>query len=113
MLYLFLLSWNVFSPTPFLVTPILIAMIATCQFLCIKCCLWLQHYACRSGHVEICQLLLSSGASANSQTPGGVTPLHRAAYCGHVEVVRVLLQHAADVELVDSDGRTALHKVNM
>ncbi len=48
----------------------------------------------------------------NSQTPGGVTPIHRAAYCGHEEIVRELLDRGADVKLVDSDGRTALHKVN-
>ena len=70
-----------------------------------------QHYASRSGHVGVCQLLLSSGASANSQTPGGVTPLHRAAYCGREGVVKVLLERGADVRLVDSDGKTALHKV--
>ena len=49
----------------------------------------------------------------NSQTPGGVTPLHRAAYCGHVGVVTVLLEKGADVKLADSDGMTALHKVSV
>lgn len=77
------------------------------------CVISIQHYASRSGHVTVCQLLLSSGASANSQTPGGVTPLHRAAYCGREEVVRVLLTGGADVKLVDSDGRTPLHKVRL
>ena len=47
----------------------------------------------------------------NSQTPGGVTPLHRAAYCGHEGVVKELIKNHADVRIVDSDGRTALHKV--
>ena len=70
-----------------------------------------QHYASRSGHVDVCRLLLSSGAKVNVQTPGGVTPLHRAAYCGHVGVVRTLLDGGAKVTLVDSDGKTPLHKV--
>ena len=47
----------------------------------------------------------------NAQTPGGVAPLHRAAYCGHTEVVQLLLQHKANVMVTDSDGRTPLHKV--
>ena len=49
----------------------------------------------------------------NAQTPGGVTPLHRAAYCGHVEVAKLLLKHGGDAGYVDSDGRTALHKVSV
>ena len=61
--------------------------------------------------MDVCQLLLKSGASVNIQTPGGVTPLHRAAYCGHEGVVKTLLGGGAKVALVDSDGRTSLHKV--
>ena len=75
------------------------------------CTCYTQHYASRSGHLKVCQLLISSGAGVNIQTPGGVTPLHRSAYCGRVEVVKLLLEHGADVGLKDSDGRTALHKV--
>ena len=86
-----------------------------CRYVCLYVFMYvimlLQHYASRSGHVTICQLLLSSGANANSQTPGGVAPLHRAAYCGNEMVVKVLLGGGAKVSLVDSDGRTPLHKV--
>ena len=70
-----------------------------------------QHYASRNGHFKVCQLLITSGAGVNIQTPGGVTPLHRSSYCGHAEVTTLLLENGADAELVDSDGRTALHKV--
>lgn len=72
---------------------------------------FLQHYASRHGHVKVCQTLLFAGADPNAQTPGGVTPLHRAAYAGHSEVVRLLLEYHANVLLCDDDGSTALHKV--
>ena len=61
--------------------------------------------------MEVCRVLLSSGSKVNAQTPGGVAPLHRAAYCGHGGVVKVLLQAGADVALQDGDGRSSLHKV--
>lgn len=41
------------------------------------------HYASRSGHYEICQLLLLAGADVNAKTKSGhVTPLMRAATIG-------------------------------
>ena len=70
-----------------------------------------QHYASRSGHLDVCALLLRSGACASPRTPGGATPLHRAAYCGHVDVVRLLLRCGADPLLRDDDGASPLHKV--
>ncbi len=72
----------------------------------------LQHYAARGGHQEVCECLISSGANVNSQTPGGVTALHRAAYCGHLSVVQTLLRYKADAGLKDSDGHTPLHKAS-
>ncbi|CAH1245295.1 ANKRD39 [Branchiostoma lanceolatum] len=69
------------------------------------------HYASRSGHLEVCDLLLQRGADPNSQTrSGGVTPLHRAAYCGHVAVVKLLLRKGANPAVCDGDGKNALHK---
>ncbi|CAL8247698.1 unnamed protein product [Merluccius merluccius] len=70
----------------------------------------LQHYASRSGRLDMCALLLRSGACASPRTPGGATPLHRAAYCGHVDVVRLLLRCGADPLLRDDDGASPLHK---
>lgn len=69
-----------------------------------------QHYACRNGQLLICETLLDSGANVNSQTPGGATGLHRAAYCGHSGVVKLLLASGADASVTDSDGKTPLHK---
>lgn len=78
----------------------------------ISCAIVFQHYASRNGHTSVCELLLHSGASANSQTTsGGVTPLHRAAYCGHVDIVKLLLDKGANPELRDADGKLPLHKV--
>ena len=77
----------------------------------VSCLTFMQHYASRHGNVGVCQVLLSAGACVNSQTPGGATPLHRAAYCGHEGVVKELMAGGADLLLVDSDGQTALHKV--
>lgn len=69
------------------------------------------HYASRSGHAGICQLLLERGADVNSQTRSGkASSLHRAAYSGHSGVLKTLITHGADPRLCDSDGQTALHK---
>lgn len=69
------------------------------------------HYAARSGHRQICEMLLDHGANVNAMTrSGGATPLHRAAYQGHVQVTQLFVQRGADVTLRDSDGMTALHK---
>lgn len=59
----------------------------------------------------MCELLLHYGACANSQTHGGATALHRAAYCGHTSITKLLLKHGADPGLTDDDGSTPLHKV--
>jgi len=68
------------------------------------------HYAARSGHLEICRLLLSNDADANAATPSGATPLHRAAYIGHAHVVHLLLAKGAKLSTQDLDGMNALHK---
>ena len=71
-----------------------------------------QHYAARSGHLEVCRLLLSHGSDANAVTnTGQATPLHRAAYMGHCDLIALLLRHKANPLAVDADGMTALHKV--
>lgn len=69
------------------------------------------HYASRSGHEEVCELLLEQGADVNAQTRSGkVSSLHRAAYSGHTAVVKLLIKYGADLQLCDSDGQTPLHK---
>lgn len=95
------------------------------------------HYAARSGHYEICQLLLAAGSDVNAKTKSGqVTPLMRAATIGkcinntksenkthfsltnsnciftlgHDKIVKLLLCHNADIKVCDNDGNTALHR---
>ncbi|CAH1955829.1 unnamed protein product [Acanthoscelides obtectus] len=68
------------------------------------------HYAARNGHLDVCKLLIDSGANINAVTNGGVTALSRAASTGHKEIVEYLLGKNADPFIQDSDGKTALHK---
>lgn len=73
---------------------------------------FLQHYAARAGHLEVCRELLRAGTVVDVRTSeGGQTALHRAALCGHRAVVQELLRAGADVGAIDVDGETALHKV--
>lgn len=69
------------------------------------------HYAARNNHLELCKLLLKSGADPNLITNScKSSPLHRAAYMGLHEIVKLLLEHKSDPLLKDCDGKNALHK---
>ena len=70
------------------------------------------HAACRMGHAEIVELLLSSGASVSATTPEGgdsFQPLHQAAKHGATHAAKVLLAAKASVDAVDAKGREPLH----
>lgn len=41
------------------------------------------HYAARSNHLKIVQILIRAKANVNAESKSGATPLHRAAYCGN------------------------------
>ncbi|CAG8532339.1 10590_t:CDS:2 [Ambispora leptoticha] len=80
-----------------------------------------HHYGARSGHEEICKLLLENGADPNATTPELLStvstsrqrfsrPLSRAAAGNHIKVVTLLLRHGANPKLVDSGGQSPLHK---
>lgn len=63
------------------------------------------HWAADSGHTNIIELLLKSGADINRQDAEGQTALHYAASCGHVNCVKFLLEKAADKNILDSEGK--------
>lgn len=52
------------------------------------------HEACRAGHVEVCERLLSAGARLDAVDSMGDTPLHVASRMGWLKVVQVLLSAA-------------------
>lgn len=47
-------------------------------------------YACKRGHVEVAELLLSFGANLEDRSNNGYTPLMFAASAGHCKIVKVL-----------------------
>eukprot|EP00300_Choanocystis_sp_HF-7_P016982 c19599_g3_i2.p1 GENE.c19599_g3_i2~~c19599_g3_i2.p1 ORF type:complete len:200 (-),score=43.49 c19599_g3_i2:281-880(-) len=69
-----------------------------------------MHYAALYGHVEVVQVLTSSGFGADVNKPNdtGHTSMHCAAEEGHVEVVQVLHRFGGDVNKASDDGVTPL-----
>ena len=67
------------------------------------------HKAVREGHLQVIQVLVSSGADVDMKNKFGNTALHWAAHEGHLQVVQHLLSSGADVNVKDNDGYTALH----
>jgi hypothetical protein len=72
-------------------------------------------WACDMGHEHVAKALLDGkyegrGATVDSQSKYGWTPLMSASMRGREATVRLLLSRGAKVELQDYDGYTALHK---
>lgn len=63
---------------------------------------------CREA-LEICQLLINSGADVMCCDKEGNTPLHWAARAGHGEVLGLLLQKNCPLDAQNDAGETALH----
>jgi len=53
------------------------------------------HCACRSGHNDVIELLVSRGSSVSVRTRSGLGPLHMAAQGDHAHSVRLLLLSGA------------------
>jgi ankyrin repeat protein len=64
--------------------------------------------AAKAGDTAKVQAALDNGASPNTATKEGVTPLMEAASGGHIDAVRLLLTRGADVNTVDKQGRSSI-----
>ncbi|XP_068748124.1 serine/threonine-protein phosphatase 6 regulatory ankyrin repeat subunit B-like isoform X2 [Montipora capricornis] len=67
------------------------------------------HIAARKGNVEICRLLVQSGAKTDAKNADGNTILHIAAELGDVAMARFLYSAKAKPNIVNNDGDTPLH----
>jgi ankyrin repeat protein len=66
------------------------------------------HIAARLGSVELCQLLIETGAKINAEgTRNDPGVLHEAAKNGHVEALSLLLEAGAHVDALNRSGHTA------
>jgi ankyrin repeat protein len=64
--------------------------------------------AAGNGFLEICQLLLKSGASPGATDENGGTALAEAAFHGHLDVVQLLIAAGAPLDAASQYGYTAL-----
>lgn len=64
--------------------------------------------ASRKGDLNVVKQLIEKGASIETKTPYGQTPLYLAAMNGHEEVVRFLLDKGADADTSDTFYKTPL-----
>jgi ankyrin repeat protein len=67
--------------------------------------------SCAAGEFDRVERFVTSGASINTFSEDGWTPLHLASFFGHPKVAELLLAHAADVAArsKNANGNTPLH----
>ena len=66
------------------------------------------HWACSFNNLEVAQLLLTRGVSANTTNKDGQTPLHLSCKNRNKLVSELLLSNRADINLEDSLNKTPL-----
>jgi ankyrin repeat protein len=62
-----------------------------------------------SGHCDVVECLLSSGADINLCSNLEQSPLFIASLKGHCDVVKSLLSSGANINLCDEDGQSPLY----
>ena len=67
------------------------------------------HEASINDHVDICEVLLLSGANIEALDQGNGTPLHDASRCGSYNVLKLLINKGANVNCKNKYGETPLH----
>ena len=65
--------------------------------------------ACTFGRLDLCKDLLKGGATIETRSCGGYTPLHLAVIFNNWQCVDVLLKHGANVKTRSANGSTILH----
>ena len=65
-------------------------------------------YSAAQNRMDVARLLLKSGAQVNAQSASGTSALMMAAREGHLSMVLLLMEHGADLNLKTDDGATAL-----
>ncbi|KAJ5710597.1 hypothetical protein N7488_004753 [Penicillium malachiteum] len=66
------------------------------------------HFATRSVHATLAEILLESGAEVNTTSFNGDLPIHEAIYNNNLNVVKVLITYGSSLSKKDSSGRTPL-----
>jgi uncharacterized protein len=64
------------------------------------------HSAASGRHIEVCRVLIASGADVDATQRHGFTPLHAVAQHGDIELVELLLSAAANPSALTDDGAT-------
>uniref|UniRef100_A0A183CE18 ANK_REP_REGION domain-containing protein n=1 Tax=Globodera pallida TaxID=36090 RepID=A0A183CE18_GLOPA len=67
--------------------------------------LWL---ATTGGHLDVCKLLVSSGADMQQEVKSGYSPWLVACCEGHADIVDFFVVNGAKIEQANGDGLTAL-----
>ena len=66
------------------------------------------HYASATGQLEVAQFLVSKGATVDSRSLNGTTPLMMAVQSGNEQLVKYLLDNGADLQLKNDFSITAI-----
>ncbi len=65
--------------------------------------------ACRSGNLEIAEILVVAGANVSAANNRGDAPVLTVVGAGKVELAEMLVSKGADVNVINDDGSSALH----